>query len=146
MGLCTWTGSTVSLTTHRMSKREIIGSVRSTFSEKVSEGSYRPPVTQRNLSGLILSSGTTGSTLQPQVASVTEGEENFDRGTRRGWKFSTCCLPAGIATGQATVPGLSKHLLAGIDNQLYLHLDKDLDSSLRSSEKNGHGGSENMAQ
>lgn len=36
---CTCTGSTVSLTTHRMSKREMMGSVRSTFSEKVSEGS-----------------------------------------------------------------------------------------------------------
>lgn len=38
-GLHTWTGSTVSLTTHRTSKREMMGSVRSTFSEKVSEGS-----------------------------------------------------------------------------------------------------------
>lgn len=35
----TCTGSTVSLTTHRTSKREMMGSVRSTFSEKVSEGS-----------------------------------------------------------------------------------------------------------
>ena len=37
--LRTCTGSTVSLTTHRTSKREMMGSVRSTFSEKVSEGS-----------------------------------------------------------------------------------------------------------
>lgn len=44
---CTCTGSTVSLTTHRMSKRETMGSVRSTFSEKVNDGSYRPPGTQR---------------------------------------------------------------------------------------------------
>lgn len=44
---CTCTGSTVSLTTHRISKREMMGSVRSTFSEKVSDGSYRPPGAQR---------------------------------------------------------------------------------------------------
>lgn len=41
--MCTCTGSTVSRTTHSTSKRDIIGSVRSTFSAKVSEGSYLPP-------------------------------------------------------------------------------------------------------
>lgn len=40
---CTCTGSTVSRTTHSTSKRDTIGSVRSTFSAKVSEGSYLPP-------------------------------------------------------------------------------------------------------
>lgn len=91
--LCTWTGSTVSRTTHRMSKREMIGSVRSTFSEKVSEGSYRPPVTQRKLSGFmfphILSSHRKFSPT-PSCFSGT-GEEHFGRGTRRRWRFSASC-------------------------------------------------------
>lgn len=43
----TCTESTVSLTTHRMSNREMMGSVRSTFSENVSDGSYRPPGSHR---------------------------------------------------------------------------------------------------
>ena len=33
----------MSRTTHSTSKRDTMGSVKSTFSEKVSEGSYRPP-------------------------------------------------------------------------------------------------------
>ena len=38
------TGSTISLTTHKISKRDKIGSVRSTFSMNVREGSYLPPI------------------------------------------------------------------------------------------------------
>merc|ERR1712096_555120 len=38
------TGSTVSLTTQRMSNLDRIGSVKSTFSEKAMLGSYLPPI------------------------------------------------------------------------------------------------------
>lgn len=42
--LLTWTGSTVSRTTQSTSNLERMGSVRSTLSAKVMEGSYRPPM------------------------------------------------------------------------------------------------------
>ena len=38
------TGSTISRTTHKMSKRDRIGSVKSTFSANVSDASYLPPI------------------------------------------------------------------------------------------------------
>lgn len=45
----TCTGSMVSLTTHSTSKRDTIGSVRSTFSANVREGSYLPPVRNKSV-------------------------------------------------------------------------------------------------